>query len=179
MSNLESSNPVSHASGEADTPFCWVIVATGWHGEWIADTCDSESEADGVLASRGSGYSGATYRKEPLCLGSTLSSLRAEHDALKAKVKELSTPDIIGIHDSTYYDEDGFDGVADIGNRIVPLDWANRVLPGEWCAVAVVTAWDEEGDVDETDIQIFPSLVEAREAIAASQALKNPTPGSA
>lgn len=83
MSKLESSpsNPVSHASGEADTPFCWVIVATGNHGEWIVDICASESEADGVLASRGSGYAGVTYRKEPLCLGSTLSSLRAEHDA--------------------------------------------------------------------------------------------------
>lgn len=73
-----SSNP---SSSPGIAPFCWAVVATGPHGEWVADTCETEAEADSVLASRGAGYSGAAYRKEAMHLGSSLARLQEERNA--------------------------------------------------------------------------------------------------
>ena len=96
--------------------------------------------------------------------------LSAELSALRARQEEARTPNICGHRDSVYYAEDDFDGAADYPNELYRLDWANRSLDGDWYAVRIVTAWDDEGGVDESEIQLFPSKDLAEAAIAKSAA---------
>lgn len=89
MSNLESSNPVSHANGGAPEPFCWGVVATNDKQErWLVEWYESEALAK-AMCSVIKAHPHETYSVEPLCLGSTLSSLRAEYAALKTENAKL------------------------------------------------------------------------------------------
>lgn len=97
-----------------------------------------------------------------------LREVEAERDALREQVAELTTPDILGHDDYTYYAEEGFDA-DDLYPGHMREVWGNRTLGMFWLA-RVPTEWDDEGDVAEDEVRLFNTKAEAEAALASARA---------